>query len=59
VQQVDRKQALKRAMVVSPTLKFKLTPYLAGSVGYTYYDSAQTLGIVRGNGVYVAIDWKY
>ena len=59
LQQVDRKQALKRALCLSPTLKLKLTPYLSGSLGYTYYDSAQSLGIVRGNGVRAGVDWRF
>lgn len=59
LQQVDRKQALKRALSASPTLKFRATPYLSGSIGYIYHDSAQTLGIVRGNAVRVGIDWRF
>lgn len=59
VQQVDSGQALKRALLVNPALTFKLTPYLSGKVGYTYYDSAQSLGIVRGNGAQLGIDWKF
>lgn len=59
VQQVDQKQAAKRALFASPTLNFKITPYLSGSLGYTYYDSAQTLGMVRGNGVRVGIDCRF
>lgn len=59
VQQVDRKEALKRAMFVSPTLRVKVTPYVAASLGYTYYNSAQTLGMVRGNGVRAGIDCRF
>ncbi len=59
VQQVGQRQALTRASVASPALKFKLTPYLSGSLGYTYYDSNEALGIVRGNGVRLGIDWKF
>jgi tetratricopeptide (TPR) repeat protein len=59
VQQVDQGQALKRAFVVSPTIRFRATRYLAGSLGYTHYDSTQILGIERGNGVRLGIDWKF
>jgi tetratricopeptide (TPR) repeat protein len=59
VQQVDRNQSLKRALMVSPALKFVVTPYFSGSLGYTYYDSTQVLGIVRGNGVRLGVDWKF
>jgi tetratricopeptide (TPR) repeat protein len=59
VQQVDSGQALKRALLLTPVLTFKLTPYLSAKAGYTHYDSAQSLGMVRGNGAQLGIDWKF
>jgi tetratricopeptide (TPR) repeat protein len=59
VQQVDRRQALTRAFVVSPAMKFRVTPYISANLGYTHYDSTQALGIVRGNGVRGEIDWRF
>ena len=59
VQQVGAGQALKRALLLSPALTFKITPYCSGKIGYTYYDSAQSLGIVRGDGVQLGIDWSF
>jgi cytochrome c-type biogenesis protein CcmH/NrfG len=58
VQQVGRHQPLKEALLVNPALTFKATRYLTASIGYTHYDSAQSLGIVRGNGVRFGIDYR-
>jgi len=58
LQQVGYHEAAKRALLMSPTLTFKATPWLNTSIGYTHYDSAQTLGIVRGNGVRLGIDYR-
>ena len=59
VQQADQGQAIKRALILDPGFTFKLAPYLSGSVGYTHYDSVQSLGIVRGNGAHLGIDWRF
>jgi cytochrome c-type biogenesis protein CcmH/NrfG len=58
VQQVGYHQPLKEALLINPTLTFKATRYLAMNIGYTHYDSAQSLGIVRGNGVRLGIDYR-
>lgn len=58
VQQVGYHQPLKEAVQVNPALTFKAAPYLTMNVGYTHYDSAQSLGIVRGNGVRLGIDYR-
>lgn len=59
VQQVDQGQPFQRALIVSPALTLKATPYLSATLGYSYYDSAQGLGIVSGNGVKLVIDWRF
>jgi tetratricopeptide (TPR) repeat protein len=59
VQQVGNGQAVKRALQASPALTFRLTPYLSCKAGYTYYDSAQSLGLVRGNSAQLGIDWRF
>jgi tetratricopeptide (TPR) repeat protein len=59
VQQVNQGQPIKHALILSPAFTFKLTPYLSGNIGYTHYDSVQSLGIVRGNGVHLGIDWRF
>ena len=58
VQQVGYHQPLKEAVQVNPALTFKAAPYLTMNMGYTHYDSAQSLGIVRGNGVRLGIDYR-
>jgi tetratricopeptide (TPR) repeat protein len=59
IQQVEQGEPIKRALNLSPAFTFKLTPYLSGNIGYVYYDSAQSLGIVQGNGVHLGIDWRF
>jgi cytochrome c-type biogenesis protein CcmH/NrfG len=59
MQQVEQGEPIKRALNLSPGFTFKLTPFLSGNIGYTYYDSAQSLGIVQGNGVHLGIDWRF
>jgi hypothetical protein len=59
VQQVNQGQPIKHALILSPGFTFKLTPYLSGSIGYTHYDAAQSLGLVQGNGVHLGIDWRF
>jgi tetratricopeptide (TPR) repeat protein len=59
VQQIDHGEPYKLALVASPALTFRLKPYLFCRVGYTYYNSAQSLGVVNGNGVQFGIDWKF
>jgi tetratricopeptide (TPR) repeat protein len=58
MQQVGYHQATKRAAVLSPAVTFKATPWLNTSIGYTHYSSDQTLGVVRGNGVRLGIDYR-
>jgi len=59
IQQVDQGQPIQRALIVNPAFTLKATPYLSGSLGYAYYNSAQGLGIVSGNGVRLTIDWRF
>ena len=59
LQQIDQGTPIKHALNASPALTFKLTPYLSGSIGYVYYDSAQSLGLVQGNGVHLGLDWRF
>jgi tetratricopeptide (TPR) repeat protein len=58
MQQVGYHQATKLAAVLSPAVSFKATPWLSTSIGYTHYSSDQTLGVVRGNGVRLGIDYR-
>jgi tetratricopeptide (TPR) repeat protein len=59
VQQVDQGQPFQRALTIAPSFRLKLTPYLAATLGYTYYDSAQSLGIVSGNGFLFGLDCRF
>ncbi|HXJ94893.1 MAG TPA: tetratricopeptide repeat protein, partial [Terriglobia bacterium] len=58
VQQVGYHQPFKKALLLNPALTFKATRYVTATIGYTHYDSAQSLGIVRGNGVRLGIDYR-
>lgn len=59
MQQIEQGEPIKRAVILSPDFTFKLTPYLSGNIGYIYYDSAESFGIVQGNGVHLGIDWRF
>jgi len=59
LQQVEQGQALTRAVVLSPTLTRKVNERLTLGLGYTHYNSAQTLGSLRGNALRFISDWKF
>jgi hypothetical protein len=47
------------ALLLNPALTVKTSPRVQLSVGYTYYDSSQSLGTLRGNAVRLSTDWKF
>jgi len=59
VQQIAHNAALTRALIVNPALRWKVNNRLTLTLAYTYYNTAQALGIVKGNGVQVSTDWKF
>ncbi|HEV2176035.1 MAG TPA: tetratricopeptide repeat protein [Terriglobia bacterium] len=59
LQQVDQRQALTRALILSPAFTLLATPKVALTLGYTYYNTAQTLGVVSGNGIRLTTDWRF
>jgi len=59
LQQVDHNTALTRALIVNPALHWKVNNRLTLILGYTHYDTAQALGVVRGNDVQLSNDWKF
>ncbi len=59
VQQVDRATPIKPAMVLSPALTLKASHRLTLYMGYTHYDSSESLGTLRGNAVRFSTDWKF
>jgi hypothetical protein len=59
VQQVERSTPLKPALLLSPALTLKASPKLRLNLGYTHYNSSQSLGTLRGNAVQLSTDWRF
>jgi tetratricopeptide (TPR) repeat protein len=59
VQQVERNEPLTRALNLSPGLTFRVRDRTALKLGYTHYNYAQSLGVIRGNGVTLSTDSRF
>ena len=59
VQQVEHGAPIKPALLLNPAFTLKASPRLSLTLGYTYYDSSQSLGTLRGNAVRLSTDWKF
>jgi tetratricopeptide (TPR) repeat protein len=59
VQQVEHGASIKPAFFLSPAFTLKASPRLSLTLGYTCYDSSQSLGTVRGNAVRLSTDWRF
>ena len=59
VQQVDTHQPFTQALNLTPALSFKINPRLFLKLGYTHYNYAQSLGVIRGNGVSLSTDSRF
>ena len=59
VQQVDTHQPFTQALNLTPALSFKINPRLLLKLGYTHYNYAQSLGVIRGNGVTLSTDSRF
>lgn len=59
LQQVEQGTAVTRALLLSPALHFKAGSRLTLAIGYTHYNTAQSLGILRGNAVRFSTDWEF
>jgi hypothetical protein len=59
VQQVEHGAPIKPALLLSPAFTLKASPRLSLTLGYTHYDSSQSLGILRGNAVRLSTDWRF
>ena len=59
LQQIEQGQALTRAMALSPTLTYRVNERLTLGLGYTHYNSAQTLGPLRGDAVRLTTEWSF
>jgi tetratricopeptide (TPR) repeat protein len=56
VQQVETHQPLTRALNLNPALSLRVNDRLSLKLGYAHYNYAQTLGVIRGNGVTLSAD---
>jgi len=59
VQQVDTHQPLTQALDLNPTFSYKINPRLFLKLGYLHYNYAQSLGVIRGNGVVLSTDSRF
>ena len=59
LQQVEKHQPLTQALNLNPALSFKINPNLFLKLGYTHYNYAQSLGVIRGNGITLSTDSRF
>jgi tetratricopeptide (TPR) repeat protein len=59
IQKTDTGNPVKLGGRVSPTLTFKVNDHFSFGLGYTYYNTAQALGTLRGNSVRFTTDWRF
>ena len=59
VQQVEHAAPIKPALLLSPAFTLKASPRLLLTLGYTHYDSSQSLGTLRGDAVRLSTDWRF
>jgi Flp pilus assembly protein TadD len=59
VQQVESHQPFTQALNLSPALSYRITRRLVLKLGYMHYNYAQTLGVIRGNGVILSTDSRF
>jgi len=58
-QQVDSHQPFTQALNLSPALSFKINDRTSLKLGYLHYNYAQSLGVIRGNGVTLSTDSRF
>ncbi|HLY61549.1 MAG TPA: tetratricopeptide repeat protein [Terriglobia bacterium] len=58
VQQTEHSGALTRALNLSPGITLKMSRKFFLTLGYTHYNTGQSLGTLRGNAVRVTTIWK-
>ena len=59
VQQVEEHEPLTRALNLNPGLSLRINNRLSFKLGYTYYNFAQSLGVIRGNAVTLSTDSRF
>ncbi len=58
IQQIEHGGALTRALNLSPGITIRMNRRFSLSMGYTHYNSAQSLGYLSGNAVRLSTEWK-
>ncbi len=58
-QQVGQRMPWKSAILLSPALTLRASRRLNVSLGYTHYNSSQSLGTLSGNAARLTTDWKF
>jgi len=59
VQQVDTHQPFTQALNFNPALFYKIHHRHSLKLGYLHYNYAQSLGVIRGNGVILSTDSRF
>ena len=59
IQKSDKDNPIKMGGRISPALTFRVNDHFSFGMGYTYYNTAQALGTLRGNAFRVTTDWKF
>jgi Flp pilus assembly protein TadD len=59
VQQVEEHEPLTRALNLNPGLSLRINNRFSFKLGYTYYNFAQSLGVIRGSAVTLATDSRF
>jgi tetratricopeptide (TPR) repeat protein len=59
VQQVETHQPLTRALNLNPALSYRINRRLSLKLEYSHYNYAQSLGVIRGNGVALSTDSRF
>jgi len=59
VQQVDEHEPLTQALNLNPGLSLKINNRTSLKLGYTHYNYAQSLGVIRGNAVTLSTDSSF
>ncbi|MHB8655691.1 MAG: tetratricopeptide repeat protein [Terriglobia bacterium] len=59
IQQTEHSGALTRAMILSPAITIKMNRQLSLTLGYTHYNSGQSLGNLRGNAIRVSTTFAF
>ena len=59
VQQAEKNEPLTRALNLNPGLSLRINNRLSVKLGYTHYNYAQSLGVIRGNAVTLSTDSRF